>query len=71
MDRQYFKLIEAAHEIAILANSFAMNANHRPDVEAQSDAWLKLLIHDVSIARESMKKAVYRQMHDDPTERDL
>ena len=71
MIRTYFKLTEMAMEIASLANSLAMNANFRPDVDEDTRRYLDEYIAVVDHARSVMFLAVSRQMSHDPQERDI
>lgn len=71
MTRKYFKLVEKAMEIASLANSLAMNANYRQDVDEETRHHLDEYIQAVESARRVMFLAVSRQMSHDPQERDI
>lgn len=71
MIKTYFKLTEKAMEIASLANSLAMNANYRPDVDEDTRRYLDEYIQAVESARRVMFLAVSRQMSHDPQERDI
>lgn len=71
MIRTYFKLVEKAMEIASLANSLAMNANYRPDVDEDTRRYLDEYIAAVDHVRNVMFRAVSRQMSHDPNERDI
>lgn len=71
MIKTYFKLTEKAMEIASLANSLAMNANYRQDVDEETRRHLDEYIQAVESARRVMFLAVSRQMSHDPQERDI
>lgn len=71
MIRTYFKLIEKAIEVASLANSLAMNANFRPDVDEDTRRYLNEYMEAIEHARSVMFLAVSRQMSHDPQERDI
>lgn len=71
MDRLYFKLIEEAHDVAALANSLAMNANYRQDVDEATRPRLAELHKAVSDVQQLLFRAVCRQMKNDPQERDI
>lgn len=58
-------------EIASLANSLAMNANYRQDVDEETRHHLDEYIQAVESARRVMFLAVSRQMSHDPQERDI
>lgn len=71
MIRTYFKLTEKAMEIASLANSLAMNANYRQDVDDDTRQYLDEYMAALEQARRVMFLAVSRQMSHDPHERDI
>lgn len=71
MNRAYFKLVEKAMEIASLANSLAMNANYRPDVDEDTRRYLYEYMAAVDHVRNVMFRAVSMQMRHDPQERDI
>lgn len=71
MIRTYFKLTEKAMEIASLANSLAMNANYRQDVDEDTRRYLDEYMDAIEHARSVMFLAVSRQMSHDPQERDI
>lgn len=71
MDRLYFKLIEEAHDVAALANSLAMNANYRQDVDELTRPRLAELHKAVSDVQQLLFRAVCRQMKNDPQERNI
>lgn len=71
MDRMYFKLIEEAHDVAALANSLAMNANYRQDVDEKTRPRLVELHKAVSDVQQLLFRAVCSQMSNDPQERDI
>lgn len=71
MDRLYFKIIEEAHDVAALANSLAMNANFRQDVDEKTRPCLVDLHKAISDVQQLLFRAVCRQMKNDPQERDI
>ena len=71
MDRLYFKLIEVSHDVAALANSLAMNANYRQDVDEETRPRLAELHKAVSDVQQLLFRAVCHQMSHDPQERDI
>jgi len=71
MDSLYFKLIEVAHEVASLSNSLAMNANFREDVDAATAPHLMELYKRVLDVQQFLSLAVYRQMANDPQQREI
>ena len=71
MIKTYFKLTEKAMEIASLANSLAMNANYRQDVDEDTRRYLDEYMAAIEHARSVMFLAVSRQMSHDPQERDI
>lgn len=71
MDRLYFKLVEKCTDLVVMANSLAMNANFREDVDQETRKHLLQYYEAVEHARSVLFLAVSRQMKNDPTERDL
>lgn len=71
MDSRYFRLVRQAQEVAALCNDLAMNANHRPDVDASTQKYLEEYEEAIGHARSLMFLAVSRQMAHDPQERDI
>lgn len=71
MDRLYFKLVEKCTDLVVMANSLAMNANFREDVDQETRKHLLQYYEAVETARSVLFRAVSRQMKNDPTERDL
>lgn len=71
MDRLYFDIIDRANDIATLATALARNANYREDVDLRTRPLLRFLYQEVQKAKNALQDQVYRQMSDDPTERDV
>lgn len=71
MDKLFFKLIEEAHDVAVLANALAMNANYNSQYEDCMREKLPVLYRQLHDCQQAFFNAVRHQTVGEPWCRDV